>query len=122
MEFALNLAVAVFHIVGRDAEGSVHININIQVAVASIYIDLVEVAGEVFDGKCAVAQIIHVDVLFQLVHFAFSVFQFHVTAVQPVDMDVAIFGFDIHRHFRLTQPELVGQAVFGSLKTESSFR
>ena len=96
MEFALNLAVAVFHIVGRDAEGSVHININIQVAVASIYIDLVEVAGEVFDGKCAVAQIIHVDVLFQLAHFAFSVFQFHVTAVQPVDMDVAIFGFDIH--------------------------
>ena len=55
IEPALNLAIAIFHIVGNDTEGGVHIDIDIQVAIAGIHIDLVKVAGKVFDGKRAVA-------------------------------------------------------------------
>ena len=96
IEFALNLAIAIFHVVGNDTEGSVHIDINIQVAVAGIHVDFVEIAGKVFDGKRAVAQFIDIDALSQLVYLAIPVLQLHIAVVQPVDMDVTVFGFDIH--------------------------
>ena len=96
IESALNLAIAVFHIVGNDTEGGVLIDMDIQIAVAGIYIDLVEVAGKILDVKRAVAQFIDVDALFQFVDLAIPVFQFQVAIVQPIDMDVAVFGFDIH--------------------------
>ena len=95
-EAALNLAIAVFHIVGNDTEGGVHIDINVQITVAGIHIDLIEVAGKILDGKRAVAQFVDGDALFQLVDLAISVLQFHIAVVQPVDMDVAVFGFSVH--------------------------
>ena len=96
IESSLNLAIAIFHVVGNNTEGGVHVDINVQVAVTGIYIDFVEVTGKVLDGKRAVAQFIDLDTLFQLVDLAIPLFQFHIAVVQPVDMDVAIFGFSVH--------------------------
>ena len=73
IESALNLAIAVFHIVGNDTEGGVHIDINVQITVAGIHIDLIEVAGKILDGKRAVAQFVDGDALFQLVDLAISI-------------------------------------------------